>query len=363
MVTRRRAPISLRRHLGKFAMTLPYVLRRDKPLLLLRTLRNYAALAATGGRPRLRYVDLAVTYRCNFDCVHCSASRLGDPARREMTVEDYRRLGDDLAAAGVLVVQITGGEPVLRPDLEAILTALGPDRFFISMGTNARLLDRARLASLRRAGLDNLCVSIDDWDEAEHDRWRGEEGTHRRALEVIDLAAELDLRVMVFWVATHQNVRGRGFEELIEYTRRKGALLLVGWAVPTGNWNANQEVLLTPDDLDYLEQVHERHLHVRTDFEANYLHFGCGAGKEKLYVTAYGDVVPCAFVHIRFGNVFEKPIEEIRRTAMRIDWFRDYNGLCLAANDREFQARHLSKIYTAGHEPITMREAGFDVDE
>lgn len=363
MVKRRTARVTLRRHLGKFAMTLPYVLRRDKPLLLLRTAQQYAALAATGGRPRLRYVDLAVTYRCNFDCIHCSASRLADPGRREMTVDDYRRLGDELARAGVLVVQLTGGEPAVRGDLEEILRALGPERFFVSMGTNGWLLDRPLLARLRRAGLDNLCISIDDWDPAEHDRWRGAPGTHAKALEVIDLAAELDLKVMVFWVATHQNVRGEGFRRLVEHTRRKRALLLVGWAVPTGNWNANQEVLLTPDDLDFLERVHEEHLHVRTDFEANYLHFGCGAGKEKLYITAYGDVVPCAFVHIRFGNIFERPLEEIRRNAMRIDWFREYNGLCLAANDRVFQARHLSKIYTADHEPISMREAGFELDE
>jgi len=48
---------------------------------------------------------------------------------------------------------------------------------------------------------------------------------------------------------------------------------------------------------------------------------------------------------------------------MKIDWFREYNSLCLAANDREFQAKHLSRVRAAKEEPISMREAGFDLDE
>jgi len=86
-------------------------------------------------------------------------------------------------------------------------------------------------------------------------------------------------------VATHANLRTDAFAKLIEFTKSNRILVLVGWAVPTGNWNANDDVLLTEDDLAYLETMHERYPHVRTDFEANYFRWGCGAGKEKLYIT------------------------------------------------------------------------------
>jgi len=347
---------------ARYALSLKYAARKNKPLLLWRTLKDYLRLLLTG-RPPLRYVDLAVTYNCNLNCIHCSASRMAEPARRTMTVEDYAALGEQLADSGVLVVQLTGGEPSLHPQIEEIIRVLKPSRFFMSMGTNASHMTRERIERLKRAGLDNLCVSIDDGDPAEHDRWRGAPGLHARALETIDAAIEAGLAAMIFTVVSHQNVRSNSFLKLVEYTRRKNILLLVGWAVPVGNWNGKEDILLTAEDLEYLEEIHKEHLHVRTDFESNYYRWGCGAAKEKLYITPYGDVIPCAFVHVRLGNVFEKPLAEIRRTALKIPWFARYNGLCLAANDREFQRLHLSRVWAAAKEPITMREAGFDVDE
>jgi MoaA/NifB/PqqE/SkfB family radical SAM enzyme len=349
--------ILLKRRLAKFALSLKYVLRWHKPILLFRVLKNYL-YCLVSGKARLRYVDLAVTFRCNLSCIHCSASRMTDASRREMTVEDYRKLGRQLADNGVVVIQLTGGEPLVRPDLEEIIAVLGPSRFFISMGTNARLVTRERLLRLKRAGLDNLCISIDDWDAAEHDRWRGEKGTHAKALEAIELARDIGLRTMIFFVATHQNVRSDGFLKLIEYAGKARCLLLVGWAVPAGNWNANDTILLTPEDLEYLESLQEKHLHVRTDFESNYLVWGCGAVKEKLYVSAYGDVVPCAFVHIALGNVIQEPLRDIRRRGLTVDWFSRYNSLCLAANDREFQTKHMTPIFSAETEPISLADAG-----
>ncbi|MHC4446683.1 MAG: radical SAM/SPASM domain-containing protein [Planctomycetota bacterium] len=349
--------ISIRRRIAKYRLSLKYVVRLSKPLLLWRTLGNYLACIFTR-RSRLRYVDLALTYKCNLNCIHCSAARLGKLDEADMSLEDYRALGRQLVRNGVLVVQLTGGEPSIRKDLDQIIRALGPKKLFISMNTNCVPLNRQRLLHLKKAGLDNLCVSVDDWDAAEHDRWRQRPGTHEKALKTIDLAREVGLRVMVFTVATHQNIRSDNFLKLVEYTRRKKVLLLVGWAVPAGNWNANEEVLLTEDDLAYLDQVQTKHLHVRTDFESNYFRWGCGAVKEKLYITATGDVIPCAFVHIKLGNIYDRPLATIRQDALKVDWFRDYNHSCLAANDREFQRRHLSKIYEADHEPITMAEAG-----
>jgi MoaA/NifB/PqqE/SkfB family radical SAM enzyme len=362
MTAPRIGPVSLRRRVAKAAIQARYAARPGKPLLPLRGIANAARFALTG-RPRLRFCDLAVTYDCTLSCAHCSAARLRDDRRRLLTVDDYARLGDELVSNGVVAVQLTGGEPLARPDLEEIVRALKPSRLFVSVVTNSTLATQARLARLQAAGLDNLCVSVDDWDAAEHDRWRGAPGNRAAAFEALDRGLSIGLTGMVFHVVTRQNLHTAGFKRLIEATRRKGVLLVLGWAVPTGNWNANRAVLLTDDDLRYLESVHERFPHVRTDFETNYFHWGCGAGKEKLYVTAYGDVMPCAFVHVRFGNVLERPLREIRARALRIDWFREYNGRCLAATDPEFRERHMTKIFAADREPIDLREAGFEFDD
>jgi hypothetical protein len=135
-------------------------------------------------------------------------------------------------------------------------------------------------------------------------------------------------------------------------------LLSIGWAVPVGRWNDHEEVLLTDDDLEYLRRLHEKHLHVRTDFEANYFHFGCGAVKERLYLTTSGDVIPCPFLHIRLGNVFREPLASIRRRALQIPAFQGYSRLCLAANDRQFRREHLEPVRASAAAPISLAEAG-----
>jgi MoaA/NifB/PqqE/SkfB family radical SAM enzyme len=357
MVTARTTRVTLGRRLAKYVIQSAYAARPGKPSLKWRALRNYARYVVDG-RPRLRFCDLAVTYDCTMSCAHCSAGRLGDARRRPMSVDDYGRLGDELVEAGVLAVQLTGGEPLVRGDLEEIIRALGPSRLFVSVVTNSSLATRARLESLAAAGLDNVCVSLDAWQASEHDRVRGAAGNRDQALATLGTALELGLRGMVFHVVTHESLRSDALPRLVEHTERLGVLLVLGWAVPAGSWNGRLEVLLTDEDLASLERIHEQHLHVRTDFETNYFHWGCGAVKEKLYVSCYGDVLPCAFVHIRLGNVFEEPIADIRRRALAIDWFSEYNGRCLAATDRTFIDAHLSRVFGASSEPISLEQAG-----
>lgn len=359
-IKRRTRRVTLGRRVGRYAMSRRYASFSRKPKVVLRALRNHARLLFTG-EARLRSVSLSVSYKCNLNCIHCSAAKFRDRGRKDMGVEDFRRLGNELAENGAYIIQFTGGEPLLRKDLEDLVAALDPSRFYISVNTNTTLVTPERLRRLRQAGVDNLAISIDAWDEAEHERFRKRKGIHLQSVKVLDMILEAGLSAMVFSVVTHQNVRTPGFVDLCEYTKEKGVILVAGWAVPCGNWEGNDEVLLTPDDLEYLETIHEKYLHVRTDFDANYHHWGCPAVKEKLYITSYGDVVPCDFLHVGLGNVFRSSIADIRRNALQVDWFREYNALCLACNDRDFQELHLKKMLAAKKDPVALEEADFPI--
>jgi MoaA/NifB/PqqE/SkfB family radical SAM enzyme len=361
-VKRRTRRVTLARRLGRYLVSGRYASTKRKPKVVLRALRNHVHLLLTG-EARLRSVSLSVSYRCNLRCIHCSAAKFMDRERKDLGIEDFRRLGDELARNGAYIIQLTGGEPLLRKDLEDIVRALDPSRFYLSINTNTTLVTSERLRSLKAAGVDNFAISIDEWDAAGHEHFRKRKGIHAHSVEVLDMILEAGLSVMVFAVVTHQNVRSQGFLDLCEFTKRKGVVLVAGWAVPCGNWNGNDEVLLTPDDLEYLETIHERYLHVRTDFEANYHHWGCPAVKEKLYITSYGDVVPCDFLHVGLGNVFRSSIADIRRNALQVEWFAEYNALCLACNDRDFQEQHLRQCFAAPKDPVPLEDAGFSVPQ
>jgi len=116
-------------------------------------------------------VRISLTDRCNFDCVYCHNEGLGDtrgpmdPQDDEMDTDDVVRFLEVVADYGVEKVKFTGGEPMLRDDLEEIIRRT-PDGMEVSMTTNGTFLP-GRAEDLKAAGLDRVNVSQDALDPDE----------------------------------------------------------------------------------------------------------------------------------------------------------------------------------------------------
>ncbi|MFC6872691.1 GTP 3',8-cyclase MoaA [Halobellus marinus] len=110
-------------------------------------------------------VRVSLTDRCNFDCVYCHNEGLGDtrgpmdPQDDEMTADEVVRFLEVVSEFGVRKVKFTGGEPMLRGDLEEIIRRV-PDSMEVSMTTNGTFLP-GRAEDLREAGLERVNVSQD----------------------------------------------------------------------------------------------------------------------------------------------------------------------------------------------------------
>jgi cyclic pyranopterin phosphate synthase len=139
------------------------------------------AIAATGllsdglGRP-LRDLRISVTDRCNFRCSYCMPKEVFDrdyvflPQSSLLSFEEIARLARIFVAHGVQKIRLTGGEPLLRKGLEALIEMLAqlrtPDgaRLDITLTTNGSVLAR-KAASLQTAGLQRITVSLDSLDD------------------------------------------------------------------------------------------------------------------------------------------------------------------------------------------------------
>ncbi|MFA9417580.1 GTP 3',8-cyclase MoaA [Natrinema sp. HArc-T2] len=151
-------------------------------------------------------VRVSLTDRCNFDCVYCHNEGLGDtrgpmdPADNEMTADDVVRFLEVAAEFDVDAVKFTGGEPLLRQDLEEII-ARTPDQMEVSLTTNGSFLpDRAE--SLVDAGLERVNVSQDALDPADFAEIT-KSGAYEKVIEGVEaaLSAGLDpvkLNMVVF---------------------------------------------------------------------------------------------------------------------------------------------------------------------
>ncbi len=151
----------------------------------------------------LRDLRISVTDRCNFRCVYCMPKEVfgRDYAfldRRELlTFEEIERLARAFVAHGVEKIRITGGEPLVRRDLERLIEQLAAiDNLDLTLTTNGSLLPQ-KAALLRDAGLRRVTVSLDSLDDETFQAMNDVDFPVDRVLEGIDAAAAAGLPVKV----------------------------------------------------------------------------------------------------------------------------------------------------------------------
>jgi cyclic pyranopterin phosphate synthase len=155
----------------------------------------------TFGRP-LRDLRISVTDRCNFRCVYCMPKEVYGRdhrflERRELlSFEEIARVARTFVATGVKKIRLTGGEPLVRRDLERLIELLAALDVELTLTTNGSLL-RAKAKALAAAGLNRITVSLDSLDDATFRALNDVDFSVERVVEGIDAAVAAGLPVKV----------------------------------------------------------------------------------------------------------------------------------------------------------------------
>ncbi len=160
----------------------------------------------------LTYLFWECTLRCNLGCRHCGSDCHRDSVVRDMPLADFLRVLDEVKTQcrpERVMLALTGGEPLMRDDLEACGAAFLERGFPWGMVSNGYHLTAERFNGLRRSGLRSLTISLDGLEES-HNWLRGRPDSYARALEAITIAAKAE--DMAFDVVTCVNQRN--FDEL-----------------------------------------------------------------------------------------------------------------------------------------------------
>lgn len=268
-------------------------------------------------------MTFAVTYQCQCNCVHCSAGKHQKESIPELTTEEAKQLIDDAQKLGVTIIAFTGGEPLLREDIYELIAHVDQRKAMPIMFTNGLLLNDENVERLAQAEMYSVFVSLDSPIPEEHDALRNMPGIFEKATNGIKKLKEKGILVGISSYAIRSATEKQMYKKMYKLSQELGVqnyMLFDG--VPTGNMLKDTSEMLTPEQRDeiyqYSSKIFEKKIvpplssqSWQNSVEGNFAGIGCLAGNIQYYVSAYGDVAPCDFTPISFGNIRNEPLKNI----------------------------------------------------
>ncbi len=278
---------------------------------------------------QLNYIFWETTLRCNLNCIHCGSDCKKEAEKKDMPISDFLAAIDDIKDIVVpnkTMIVFTGGEPVLRNDLELCGKQLYNRGFPWGIVSNGYHLSEKRIGSLLTAGMRATTISLDGLEES-HNWMRGNKNSFKKAISAISILAKIkDLRFDVVTCVNRKNVK--------ELPKIKQLLLEMGvkeWRIftvaPIGRAAKIKELQLPPKEFksvfDFIASERKKK-ELKVNFgcegflgeyegEVRDNLFFCRAGINVASVLIDGSVSACPNLRENFiqGNIYEESFREI----------------------------------------------------
>ena len=265
-------------------------------------------------------VVFSMTKACKYKCRHCyQHNDKGKDLDDEMLVKTALEVRD----TGVSMFDIEGGEPFLRFDRLLKLVRALDDRSEIWVNSTGAGIENGMLETLVEAGLFGMMVSIHSPDAEIHDRFTGIPGSFQRAYDALKTCRGKGITAAFNTVLSEEEVKSGGIARIMELARDIDCdYVQLIHPKPAGTWLGRRDGMQTSESIK--EAVCRKHMEYNSSkkqyypslaaqvFEESGNIFGCTAGAvDRFYIGAGGEVQPCEFLNISFGNVKEEPFKVI----------------------------------------------------
>jgi radical SAM protein with 4Fe4S-binding SPASM domain len=323
---------------------------------------------APGGGHVPHVVAWNLTRRCNLECAHCYiAAGPSETAADELTTAECLRIADEILALNPAPMFIlSGGEPLLRDDLETLASHAATRGATVVVGTNGTLLTDERIMRLRNAGVQGVAVSVESLRPAYHDRFRHAHGSLQATLDAVDRLGRHGLDFVIQTTLTRGN-RGE-LRDLVHWAAERGAVAFNAYFLVAAGRGARLTDL-APDEyegaLTELVDLHVEHLgrmmvrakcapqfmrlvHQRTP-DSPILNYRtrCPCGVQYCRVTPDGKLTACPYLPEPAGDLRAASFAEVWRESPLFGALRggelggrcgrcEYRALCGGCRARAF---------------------------
>lgn len=287
-----------------------------------RLIKN-AILGRLSHQRRPLAMTFAVTYKCQCHCIHCSAGKFFREKVRELSTKEAKRIIDESTRLGVSIIAFTGGEPLLRPDIFELIADVDKTKAVTLLFTNGEFLTEENVKKLKDAGLYSAFVSIDNVIPHEHDTLRGNPGLFKKAIDGIARLRTSGILTGLSSYATRSATTHGEYKKIYALARQINAQnVMLFDGVPTGNMLKDTTEMLLPEQREEIRQFSSILFQKgiipplssqswQNSIEGYLGGIGCLAANIQYYVSAYGDVTPCDFTPLSFGNIRQQSLYKI----------------------------------------------------
>lgn len=323
-----------------------------------------------------------LTKRCNLACAHCymDAETMQQGGANELTTGEVCGLLDDIAGRSTeTMVVLTGGEPLMRGDLEELVAHGAGRGLAMVVGTNGVALTDKRVQALKAAGAMGVGISVDSLDPEKHDAFRGLAGAWEKTMTGIESCKRHDLPFQIHFSVTESNAGE--VASMIDFARATGARVLnVFFLVCTGRGESisdissatyervlNQLVAAQEQSKDLLIRArcapHYKRIAYQRDSAstltraAGYEGGGCLAGIHYCRITPEGGVTACPYIPTEEGNIRDQKFWDIWDQSPTLQSLRNPNlqGKCGSCEFRKLCGGCRAR-------PLAMGESLMDTD-
>lgn len=265
----------------------------------------------------LQHVYIEVTNACNLKCLHCY-NNSGKITEQELTRGEIKKVIDELANLNVLNIILTGGEPLLRKDLFAIIKYIRKKPMSVTLFTNSTLLNEEVANKLKDCKVLKVLISLDGANAKTHDDLRGMKGAFEKTINAIKMLREREIYVTVNICINRFNkdeiaqllqlVRDLGVNDYIigplySAGRAKGKIEELG--ISTSEYRKALETIRFSE-----RQIFGRDkIFVRPSSLAN-----CGIGMRSIVIKSNGTLIPCTSAEeesFGLGNIRKNSLEDV----------------------------------------------------
>jgi len=325
----------------------PFALWQPKIMATHGNCEYYLKLAhSTATKTSERFVPLVmswnVTRECNMKCSHCYINATDKKLNNELTTQEAKNLMDQIYQVSAPLLILSGGEPLLRPDILELISYGSKIGLKMGLGSNGSLIDELMAKKLKEAGVATVSVSLDSNIAAQHDEFRGVNGAWEKAVQACKVLRKNNVLVQVNTTLTQQNYDQ--IDDIMSLAENIGVENFhLFFLVPTGRGTKLTDI--SPEKYEEMisktfAKTANHKLNVRPSCAPQFMRIakdmgldmrqwirGCIAGLYYCRIYPNGDVTPCPYLPVKLGNIREKSFKEIWFNSKVFKDLREPNSL------------------------------------